>query len=169
MVPGTATVVTRYLGTSYLWDTVRVQGGAYGAGLRFSPLDGLALYSSYRDPNLKQTLDTYDAAAAWMEELAVDPAELTKAVVAAIGDLDSPLTPDQKGSVSLRHYLSGTTDALRQRWRDEILAARPEDFKAFAARLAALKASSKAAVFASAGGIDEANAAGAGLAVTKLL
>ncbi|KAH8055484.1 metallopeptidase [Aureococcus anophagefferens] len=137
---------------------VRVIGGAYGGSCAFNPISGAFVFSSYRDPNLKATLDNYDAAAAWMDELVVDDAELTKAVVAAIGDLDGPMTPDTRGFVSLRHYLDGTTDELRQQWRDEVLAATPEDFKAFSTRLKAMMADAKSSVFASAAAFDEANA-----------
>ena len=166
---GSDSVVRRFLSLDYLWNKVRVIGGAYGGSCAFNPISGAFVYSSYRDPNLKQTLDNYDGAAAWLDDLVVDDAELTKAIVAAIGDLDSPLTPDQKGFISLRHYLDGTTDSLRQEWRDAVLDAKPEDFKAFAAKLKGLLATSKASVFASAAAIEEANADGAGLSVTKLL
>ena len=68
------------------------------------------------------------------------------------------MTPDTRGFVSLRHYLDGTTDELRQQWRDEVLAATPEDFKAFSTRLKAMMADAKSSVFASAAAFDEANA-----------
>ena len=155
---GSDSVVRRFLSLDFLWNKVRVIGGAYGGSCAFNPISGAFVFSSYRDPNLKATLDNYDAAAAWMDELVVDDAELTKAVVAAIGDLDGPMTPDTRGFVSLRHYLDGTTDELRQQWRDEVLAATPEDFKAFSTRLKAMMADAKSSVFASAAAFDEANA-----------
>ncbi|KAH8051974.1 metallopeptidase [Aureococcus anophagefferens] len=155
---GSDSVVRRFLSLDFLWNKVRVIGGAYGGSCAFNPISGAFVFSSYRDPNLKATLDNYDAAAAWMDELVVDDAELTKAVVAVIGDLDGPMTPDTRGFVSLRHYLDGTTDELRQQWRDEVLAATPEDFKAFSTRLKAMMADAKSSVFASAAAFDEANA-----------
>merc|ERR1712147_574648 len=94
---GADSVVRRFLSLDYLWNQVRVQGGAYGSSASSNPISGSFVFSSYRDPNLKKTLDTYDGAAT---ELKVDDAELTKAIVAAIGDLDSPLGPDQKGMAS---------------------------------------------------------------------
>merc|ERR1719223_905649 len=57
---GSASVVSRFLRSSYLWDKVRVVGGAYGAMNVYSPQSGMFKYVSYRDPNLKKTLDTYD-------------------------------------------------------------------------------------------------------------
>merc|ERR1712151_488786 len=62
-VHGSSTVVSRFLKTGYLWDRVRVMGGAYGGFCTFSPYSGFFSFLSYRDPNLSQTLDVYDAAA----------------------------------------------------------------------------------------------------------
>lgn len=60
VVPGQASVVARFLRTGYLWDTVRVMGGAYGGFTKFNPVSGLFSCLSYRDPNLGKTLDNYD-------------------------------------------------------------------------------------------------------------
>lgn len=60
VVPGQASVVSRFLRTGYLWDTVRVMGGAYGGFTKFNPVSGLFSCLSYRDPNLGKTLDNYD-------------------------------------------------------------------------------------------------------------
>ena len=166
---GADSVVRRFLSLDYLWNQVRVQGGAYGSSASSNPISGSFVFSSYRDPNLKKTLDTYDGAATYLKDLKVDDAELTKAIVAAIGDLDSPLGPDQKGMASLRHYLQGTTLEQRKKWRSQVLNASPSDFQRFGDRLAALDATATAAVFASSSGIDEANADGAALQAEKLL
>ena len=155
---GCRLVVRRFLSLDYLWNQVRVQGGAYGSSASSNPISGSFVFSSYRDPNLKKTLDTYDGAATYLKDLKVDDAELTKAIVAAIGDLDSPLNPDQKGMASLRHYLQGTTLEQRKKWRSQVLNA-SSDFQRFGDRLAALDAT--AAVFASSSGIDDANKEGA--------
>ena len=122
---GADSVVRRFLSLDYLWNQVRVQGGAYGSSASSNPISGSFVFSSYRDPNLKKTLDTYDGAATYLKDLKVDDAELTKAIVAAIGDLDSPLNPDQKGMASLRHYLQGTTLEQRKKWRSQVLEASP--------------------------------------------
>ena len=59
---GATAVAIRRLNTGYLWDKVRVQGGAYGSGTGFTEVTGSFIFTSYRDPNLLQTLDTYDHA-----------------------------------------------------------------------------------------------------------
>ncbi|MBW2599758.1 MAG: peptidase M16, partial [Deltaproteobacteria bacterium] len=49
---GSIGVITRYLRTSWLWDRIRVRGGAYGAFCNFDKFSGVLTFLSYRDPNL---------------------------------------------------------------------------------------------------------------------
>jgi hypothetical protein len=91
---------------------VRVQGGAYGCSLGFGRTSGLALYSSYRDPNIVDTLAAYDRTAAFLREKPIGPAELSKAIIGAIGDLDSPSSVDSKGYTSMLRYARIATNCL---------------------------------------------------------
>lgn len=56
MVSGDSLVVTKSLRTAWLWEQVRVQGGAYGAMCSLDPFSGVMSFASYRDPNLDNTL-----------------------------------------------------------------------------------------------------------------
>ena len=53
----------------YLWDNVRVAGGAYGGGCSLNPVSGAFAFSSYRDPNLQDTLDIYGKAVEQLDAL----------------------------------------------------------------------------------------------------
>ena len=75
----------------------------------------------------------------------------------AVGDLDGPLSPDQKGFASLAQILSGETAEDRQKWRNEVLNTSAEDFAEFANRLKALKDTASVAVFGSQQSIEQAN------------
>jgi len=135
---GAAMVVVRYLRTGWLWEQVRVKGGAYGAFCLFDVLTrGLTLVS-YRDPHICQTLDAFDASARYLKNLNPSEAEMNKAVVGAVSDLDTHLLPDAKGHASLRRHLTGQHEAFRQQLRDEILACTARDFTAFADALDSL-------------------------------
>ena len=57
---GSSYVINKYLGTTWLWDRVRVSGGAYGGFSDFDSHSGMFTYLSYRDPNLLKTVDNYD-------------------------------------------------------------------------------------------------------------
>jgi presequence protease len=129
---GSALVIARYVRNAWLWDQVRVQGGAYGAFCQMDRLSGALAFVSYRDPNLLQTIKVIDRTAQFLEETTLSEDELSKAVIGAIGDLDSYMLPDAKGFASLVRYLRGDTDEARQRMRDEILGTTAADFKAMA-------------------------------------
>lgn len=168
MCPGEFAVVARALSLGYLWDNVRVAGGAYGGGCALNPSSGGFAFSSYRDPNLQATLDIYARTCDALAEADTSKEALEKAIVGTIGDMDGPLTPDQKGMRALRWYLTGTTKEMRQQYRDQVLGTSPEAFAAFAERLR--KAKFAAAVFASRDAIDKANAGrSAPLPVTEIM
>jgi len=125
---GAAMVVTRYLRTAWLWERIRVKGGAYGAFCLFDAVSGGLTMVSYRDPHIVQTLKAFEATAAYLRDLRLDAGELNKAVVGAIGDMDAHLLPDAKGHTSLRRFLTNQDDAYRQHIREEILACDQADF-----------------------------------------
>ena len=114
---GAAYVVGKFLGTSWLWDRVRVSGGAYGGFCDFDSHSGVFTFSSYRDPNLLKTVDVYDGTAAFLSRLELSPDELTKAVVGTIGDVDAYQLPDAKGRTAFMRHILGITDEERQRRR----------------------------------------------------
>lgn len=129
---GSAYVIEKYLGNTWLWDKVRVVGGAYGGFCSFDSHSGQFTYLSYRDPNLSSTLDAYDASPAYLRGLDLSQEELTKAIIGTMGDIDTYQLPDAKGYSALSRYLLGVTDDERQVRRDQILATSPKDFKTFA-------------------------------------
>jgi len=149
-VPGSAEVVAKFLRTGYLWDYVRVMGGAYGGFCTFSPFSGFFSFLSYRDPNLDKTIDVYDGAAdallAAAETLENDPDALATAIIGTIGDKDGSLSPDQKGFTSLQRWLVNESAEYRQGKRDEIINTKASDFRAFAERLKEMKSTSVAVV-----------------------
>ena len=96
-VSGAFNVITRYLSNGYLWDNVRVVGGAYGGFAQFSEISGRFSFLSYRDPNLEKTLDTYNNALSALHLEEVSEESLKDSIIGTIGDIDSPQSPDQKG------------------------------------------------------------------------
>jgi len=162
-------VVARFLSRGYLWDNVRVVGGAYGGGCSYDPLYGSLSFSSYRDPNLQGTLDIYSKTAAVLEALELTDDALEQGIVGAVGDLDQPMTPDAKGYRAMSWFLNGITTEHRQAYRDEMLSTTAADFADFGKRLAGR--SQKVAVFGSADALakaNEARAEGEKIDITKL-
>jgi len=54
-----------------------------------------------------------------------------KAVIGAVGEMDSYQLPDAKGFSSMIRFLANITDEYRQNIRDEILGASVENFREF--------------------------------------
>lgn len=115
----------------YLWNRVRVQGGAYGVFVNFTR-SGMMLFSSYRDPNLKETLDAYDMLAEYLNAFDADEREMKKYIIGTISRLDAPMTPQMKGERADINYFTGLTQSQIQKERDEILSTKTEDIKALA-------------------------------------
>jgi len=129
---GSTFVAVKFLDNTWLWDRVRVQGGAYGGFCSFDSLSGVLAYLSYRDPNLLGTLQTYDAAAHYLRTVSLSQADVDKIIIGVIGQMDSYQLPDAKGFTSLSRALNRDTDALRQRLRDQVLATTVADVRALA-------------------------------------
>jgi len=136
---GSALVVGNILRTGWLWDRVRVRGGAYGAFSMFDRFTGTLTLASYRDPNLLDTIDVFDQSADFLCSLDLSADELRKAIIGVIGDLDQYLLPDAKGFTSLVRYLTGDDEPNRQLMRDQVLGTTAGDFKEFGERLRAFK------------------------------
>lgn len=153
---GATAVAMTALNTGYLWDKVRVQGGAYGAGSGFNEVTGTFVFTSYRDPNLLRTLDAYDAASDYLRR-DVPEADLTRSIIGVIGRMDAYQLPDAKGYTAMIQTLIGETAEHRQLRRDEVLAARPADFRALADALAEAARVGRVAVLGSEAAIRAAN------------
>ena len=134
---GALRVLRVILGYDYLWNRVRVHGGAYGCMSSFAR-DGSCYMVSYRDPHLKQTIDAFEGAAGFVRSFDADERTLTQKIIGAVSALDHPMTPPVYGKYSLAGYLTGQTEEDLQRERDEVLQADPETIRGLAVYLDAL-------------------------------
>lgn len=144
---GSVKVINKYLRSSYLWDKIRVQGGAYGAFCSFSKATGFLAFCSYRDPNFVETLAVYDAAAGFLLEGDLSDDELRKNIIGTIGDLDTYQLPDAKGMTAFGRYMRGITDLEVQQEREQIFGTSKEDFVKLGTSLRGLMADARIAAF----------------------
>jgi Zn-dependent M16 (insulinase) family peptidase len=152
-----SSVIAGYLRTTWMWDKVRMQGGAYGAFCSMNPASGIFTLLSSQDPNLLGTIDTYDQTSQFLRQLELSPQELTRSIIGAISDMDRYQLPDAKGWSSLQRYLMGETDELRQQHRDEVLGTTVADFRAFADVLESVKEQGHTVVIGSPDAVATAN------------
>ncbi len=115
-------IAARSLSFDFLWNEVRVKGGAYGVGFQASRTGALRFYS-YRDPHLDETLARYRAAEEWIATFNPSPDELDGYVVSSVATLDAPHKPRELMRRQDIDLLSGYTPQDRIRTRHEMLTA----------------------------------------------
>lgn len=119
---GTLRFLRVMMGYDYLWNQVRVKGGAYGCMCNFART-GDSYFVSYRDPNLEKTIAVFEKAAEVIENFSADERIMAKYIIGAIGELDMPMGPATKGLLSLNAWMTGLTREMVQKERDELLSA----------------------------------------------
>ena len=129
---GSLRVLETILRYDYMWNRIRVQGGAYGAFTQFRRT-GNMVFGSYRDPNLTETIDVYDETAAYMRNFTVDEREMTKYIIGTMSSLDTPLTAQMKGEVAAECYIRHITQADIQGERNQVLTTGQQDIRDLAA------------------------------------
>jgi Zn-dependent M16 (insulinase) family peptidase len=142
------TILAHYLSTGFLWEQVRMKGGAYGAGASVSSLERVFTFTSYRDPNIARTFDSFRQALESAGAEALSPEAFEQVLIGAAGREERPMAPGERGYTALKRSLLGISDRMRQDRRDRLLAACPADLPAAAARLASDFAQGYSAVLA---------------------
>jgi Zn-dependent M16 (insulinase) family peptidase len=130
-------LLAHFLSTGFLWEQVRMKGGAYGAGASASGLERVFSFSSYRDPNIARTLLAFRSALEAARQAVLSEMEFERVLIGAVGQEEKPLAPGEKGYVALKRRLLGISDDLRQRRRDQLLASSAGDLAEAAGRLLA--------------------------------
>ena len=150
-------VAAQALNYGYLWDEVRVQGGAYGCNFRVKPDGGMG-FSTYRDPNLDATLERLDRAGAWLAGFEPSEKEMTGYVVSTVATHDAP----QKPRFVARRQDTDFLTHRDPRWRDLIRAqermAEAGDVRSLAPALGRVAERSAVCVFGSRSIIESSTA-----------
>lgn len=89
-------------------------------------------FVSYRDPNLADTIDVFDKTPEYIRSFEADERDMTKYIIGTISEMDTPLTPSQRGLRALGAYFMGITDEDLQRERTQVITATAEDIRALA-------------------------------------
>ncbi|MBR2839619.1 MAG: insulinase family protein [Kiritimatiellae bacterium] len=149
---GAEMVAARLVSRTYLWDEIRVKGGAYGGALQVHP-DGNAGFLSWRDPSPRRSLDRYAGASAALRAFAAGDEPLDRYVVGAVGDTDPCLTPRAETAFAADLHFSGRGYEDIQRLRGEMLSATKADLERFAGVLDRLDGQSAVCVIGGAAGV----------------
>ncbi|MBO5110415.1 MAG: insulinase family protein [Clostridia bacterium] len=151
---GSMKVLAKILSLGYLWNEIRVKGGAYGAGFLLRESGNAAFYS-YRDPGAARSLGVYKQASDFIRAFVESGEDVTKFVIGTIGDSEPVLSTSAKGSVADTDYFSGRTYEDRLRVRRQILATDAEALLRHAAALDSIAANAAICIV---GGKDKLDA-----------
>ena len=132
---GKMQVLNQILSRDYLQNKIRVMGGAYGGWAQISAT-GNVMFASYRDPNLSETLENYDAAPDFLKAFDVDSTEMTRFIIGTISNIDRPTTASQRGSMAIKNYFTKMAKASLEAERHAILTTSTEDIRDYEAMVA---------------------------------
>ena len=128
---GALQILKVILSYDYLWQNIRVKGGAYGCMSNFNRA-GEGYLVSYRDPNLEKTVEVYEGVVDYLKNFTVDDRDMNKFIIGTMSNLDRPMNPAAKGSRSMNLYMNHITEEMLRRERAQILDAGQEDIRRLA-------------------------------------
>ena len=137
---GALQILKVLLSYGYLWQNIRVKGGAYGCMCNFNRI-GEGYLISYRDPNLEKTLEVYESVVDYLREFDVSERDMNQYIIGTISNMDRPMTPAAKGDRSMNLYMNHISEEMIRSERMEVLDAGPKEIRKLADVVeAALKA-----------------------------
>ena len=117
---GALSVSSNILSYGYLWNVVRVQGGAYGSGFR-NRISGNIFCYSYRDPSPARSLTVYDEMSKYIKEFCEGDESLEKFIISTVSDTEPLRTPGQHADLADSLVFAGITEEFRGQRKKEML------------------------------------------------
>lgn len=133
---GAFNVLRTILAYDYLWNKVRVEGGAYGCFANFT-MTGICSLVSYRDPHINNTLKVFRELPEFVENFKCSERQMNQYIIGAISDADIPQTAWTEGKSNCVYYLTGVSKEDRQSIRDAVLSCTEKDIRALAENIKA--------------------------------
>ena len=164
-VTGAWAVAANALSYDYLWNEIRVKGGAYGCGFRAAGERQTAFYT-YRDPAIDPSIERVERAGAWLGSFEPDEAAFEGFIVSCVSGMDAPVKPYALTKRRNTTYLAGLDPHAREERRAQMLATTPAELRSLGAGVTRIAAESPTCVF---GGRDVIAKSNAGFTVVDLL
>ncbi len=144
---GTWSVASNALSYDYLWNEIRVKGGAYGCGFR-SPSPRHASFYTYRDPAIDPSLARIEAAGDWLASFNPDTDTFEGFIVSCVSGMDAPLKPYALTKRRNAEYFCKTPSGARADRRQKMLESTPDALRALADDISRIAREAPACVFA---------------------
>ena len=156
-VTGAWAVAANALSYDYLWNEIRVKGGAYGCGFRAAGERQTAFYT-YRDPAIDPSIERVARAGEWLGSFEPDEAAFEGFIVSCVSGMDAPVKPYALTKRRNTTYLAGLDPHAREERRAQMLAATPAELRSLGADVTRIAAESPTCVFGGRDVIAKSNA-----------
>lgn len=119
---GAWAVASRALTYDFLWNEVRVKGGAYGVGFGATYSGNMRFYS-YRDPHIDETIERFEQSAAYLRAFNPSKTEMDGFVVSSTAGFDTPKKARELARRQAGQYFAGIPTDQRALTRSQIIEA----------------------------------------------
>ena len=105
---GSLGVASNILSFDFLWNQVRVQGGAYGTGFRANAKGYISTYS-FRDPTPARSVGINKQLGDHLRKICEARVPLDNFIIAAVAATEPLLSPEQRGALADQFFLTGVS------------------------------------------------------------
>ena len=144
---GVGHVLKNVLNYMYLWNEIRVQGGAYGCGFIYQDHGAFGFYS-YRDPQPARSLEVYTRAADFLRQFCASSPDLTGPILSSVSSLDPMRNSAAKMGEGEIRWFRGQSQEEIDRQYAALLRTTPADLLALAGMLEDMRADNAVCVSA---------------------
>ena len=125
---GVMYLISNILTYDYLWNNIRVKGGAYGCGFRCG-LSKAASFYSYRDPSPANSLRIYEEVTDYLKDFCDHTESIENYIVGTTGDYDPLLSTKASIRTSDLEYIMGVSYEDKKAIYRQILQADKEEIR----------------------------------------
>ncbi|MDO4301718.1 MAG: insulinase family protein [Clostridia bacterium] len=126
---GVTRVAQQIIAREYIWDKIRLEGGAYGGGCGFGKYHGY-MYS-FRDPNFERTFDVFKKAGEYLAESNYSQSDIDRFIIGTVNEIDKPIKKHSLTRIAMRKLFEGEDREFTIKRREQILSAAPNHIAEF--------------------------------------
>lgn len=129
-VNGKMNALSQLMAYQYLWNEIRVLGGAYGCGMAISG-NGNVMFSSYRDPNPVNSQKVFKGASEFLKEYCNSDANFENIIISAAASTEPLLDVRKEQEIADFNFFMGITYEDKRKQKSELLNMKKEDLLDF--------------------------------------
>ena len=119
-----ARLASKIASLDYLWNVVRVQGGAYGTDFQVRENGFVSCYT-YRDPDITGFIKNAKEIGEFLKKFCAECDDITEYIIGAVADMSPVFTPKTKGNIADTLFFRKISYESRCLRRKELLNASP--------------------------------------------